>query len=281
MTADSVDSTAELSRLVRAWRERLDPAQIPGHDTHFLGRRKTTVSQEDVARLIGASSVWYGKLERGEAVNYSDDFLDRTAYALRLSAAEKTALYLYAVGREPAPREQKTVKLTDEVRRIVDAQPWPAYISDEAWDVVVYNQHMQDWFPWVSYEQNVMRWTFTYPEARQQLYNWAADWAPLMLAQMRLANAKNPDNMRLANLIREIIGANDDARRLWDSDPMVYVHPDGDRRELHLPYHREVKRIELIALAPLRAPNVRLMMLLPLDGSTSPRPSGGAAPVQT
>ncbi|GAB1639657.1 helix-turn-helix transcriptional regulator [Krasilnikovia sp. MM14-A1259] len=255
----------ELARLVRSWRERLDPTGIPGLVT--ATRRRKTVSQEEIARLIGVSAVWYGNLERGERVNYSDDFLDRTAYALRLSEPERMMLYLYAVGREPAARRRSTtVELTDVLQRIIESQPWPAYISDEAWDLVAYNQHMADWFPWVGYESNVMRWVFTYNEARQQLVDWETAWAPLMLAQMRVANARNPSNMRLANLIREICRVNPDARRLWEHETTVYVHPDGDHRRLHLPYHHQVKDIEIVALAPLRAANVRLMMLPPLDG---------------
>jgi transcriptional regulator with XRE-family HTH domain len=255
----------ELSRLVRSWRERIDPASIPGLVRD--GRRKSLVSQEDMARLIEVSSVWYGRLERGEQAGYSDDFLNRTAMALRLNDDERMLLYLYAVGHEPAPHgTRSTVVLTEPLKRVVHSQPWPAYISDESWDVVDYNRHMLDWFPWVGsgLENNVMRWVFTYPDAREQLYNWENDWAPLMLAQMRVANARQPDNMRLAQLIREIL-QDEYARRLWEKESMVYVHPDGDRRKLHLPYHHEVIDIELVALAPLRAANVRLMMLLPLD----------------
>jgi hypothetical protein len=84
-----------------------------------------------------------------------------------------------------------------------------------------------------------------------------------MLAQMRVAHAREPDNVRLANLIQEILSANEDARRMWESEPAVYVHPDGDRRKFYLPYHQEVITVEIVALAPLRATNVRVMILIP------------------
>jgi transcriptional regulator with XRE-family HTH domain len=263
---DSANHAQELSRLVRSWRERIDPASIPGLVRD--GRRKHSLSQEDMARLIEVSSVWYGRLERGEPAGYSADFMNRAALALRLNDDERMLLYLYAVGHEPAPRGMRSnVVLTEPLERVVQTQPWPAYISDASWDVVTYNKHMLDWFPWVGsgLENNIMRWVFTYPDAREQLYRWDTDWAPLMLAQMRVANARQPDNMRLGQLIREILEVNPDARRLWEHESMVYVHPDGDRRKLHLPYHHEVIDIELIALAPLRAADVRLMMLMPLD----------------
>ena len=256
--------STELARLVRSWRERLNPREIPGLLVGSPRRKKSRVSQEDMARLIGVSSVWYGKLERGERLHYSDDFLDRVVIALRLNDDERMTLYLYSVGREPAPRQRSSSFVVTEVmKQIVQEQPWPTYISDESWDVVTCNDHVRKWFPWIEWENNVMRWVFTYPEAKQQLYNWGTDWAPLMLAQMRVAHAREPGNVRLANLIQEILSVNEDARRMWESEPAVYVHPDGDRRKFYLPYHQEVITVEIVALAPLRATNVRVMMLIP------------------
>jgi transcriptional regulator with XRE-family HTH domain len=257
--------SAELARLLRSWRERLDPKAVPGLAENYARRKKSHVSQEDIARLIGASSVWYGKLERGERAQYSDDFLDRTAIALRLSENERMMLYLYSVGREPASREHHSdVVVTPSMEQIVRRQPWPAYISDGAWEIVAFNDMVRDWFPWVLYERNLMRWVFTYPEARHQLYNWETDWAPAMLAQMRVANARRPENMRLARLIREILAVSEEAHRLWVKEPTVHVHPDGDRRGLRLPGREEVITVEIIALAPLRASEFRFVLLIPV-----------------
>src|SRR4051812_1362956 len=90
-----------LGQLVRSWRERIEPQSIPGL---LVGSRtKTSVSQEDVARLLSVSTRWYRKLEQGEAAGYSDDFLDRVCTVLRLNHDERTMLYLLAVGHEPPP----------------------------------------------------------------------------------------------------------------------------------------------------------------------------------
>ena len=266
-TTPTPETTEELARLVRSWRERLNPDEIPGlHASAMRSRRRKRVSQEQAAALIGYSVGWLSSLERGDQQNYSVDFLDRVAYTLRLSPAEKTLLYLLATGHEPPVRvRESTMKATETLQRILDAQPWPAYTNDEAWDLVAYNQHMQDWFPWVAgHENNVMRWVFTYPEARQQLYRWDTDWGPQMLAQMRFAHARIPGNERLTEVITEILQINEDARRFWD-ESTTYIHPDGDNRSLYLPYHRKVQPIELIALEPMRAPGSRIMMLIPID----------------
>lgn len=260
----------ELKRLVRSWRLRLNPDEIPGLNAgraRNRRHRRHTVSQEMVANLIGYTVGWYSSLERGESQNYSTDFLDRVAYTLRLSPTEKTLLFLYAAGHEPSTqRPSSKADLAKPLKPVLEAQPWPAYISDEAWDLVDSNQHMRDWFPWISHETNVMRWVFTYPEARNQLYRWETDWAPQMLAQLRTACARLPDNRRLNEVLTEILQVNRDARRLWDQ-PLAYLHPDGDRRSLYLPYHRKVKPIQLVALEPMRAPGSRIIMLVPTSDS--------------
>jgi transcriptional regulator with XRE-family HTH domain len=256
--------SAELARLLRTWRERLDPKAIPGLAASYARRKKSHVSQEDIARLIGVSSVWYGKLERGDRAQYSDDLLDRTAIALRLSANERMLLYLYSVGREPVSRElHSPAVVTPGLEQVVQRQSWPAYISDGAWDIITFNSTVRDWFPWIVYERNLMRWAFTYPEARHQLYDWENAWAPVMLAQMRFAIARQPENTRLAKLIEEILAVNDEARRLWEKKPTVYVHPDGDRRGVRLPNQEDVITVEIVALAPLRASEFRVVLLIP------------------
>ncbi|MFI7598206.1 helix-turn-helix transcriptional regulator [Actinoplanes sp. NPDC049681] len=256
----------ELARHVKAWRLRLKPEDaFPGLDYHRT-RRRRQASKELVATLTGCSVGWYSALERGLPQNYSDDFLNRVAYTLRLSPAEKSLLFFLATGHAlAAAADESTMRSTPTIRRILEAQPWPAYVSDEAWDLVAYNGEMRKWFPWVAgHENNIMRWVFTFPEARTQLHRWDTDWAPQMFAQMQFAQARAPDNKRLAAVIDEILELNPDARR-FKEQPLTYPHPDGDCRSLHLPLHRKVQPIELVAFAPMRAPGSRVMMLIPIE----------------
>jgi transcriptional regulator with XRE-family HTH domain len=263
------DSTVELGDLVRTWRRRLRPDQVPGFGV-YPARRRDHVSQDDVARLVGSTSYWYGELERGRVGGYSDDFLDRVAVALRLTEAEREVLYYYAAGREPAATYTPSTEVSKTFQRMVDVLPLPAYVSDIAWDVLYANRHISAWFPWLPREPNVMRWTFTYPEARLQLAKWDTDWAPPMIAQMRLVHARYHDNQRLTQLIEEILAVNDDARRLWAEDLAVKGHPDGDRRMIYVPGRDDPIEIEIMSLGPHRDPTQRLVLLVPLSPDTNP-----------
>jgi transcriptional regulator with XRE-family HTH domain len=261
----------ELARYVRAWRMRLNVDDIPGLSAAYpRARRGRHASKELVAFLTGSGINWYAKLERGDPENYSDDFLNRVAYALRLSPDEKSLLFLLATGCALVTTvHESRMRNTPTIQRILDAQPWPAYANDESWDLIGHNEHMAKWFPWVEgHENNIMRWVFTFPEARTQLHRWDTDWGPQMFAQMRFTQAQRPDDERLASLIDEILDLNADARQFVEH-PLTYPHNDGDHRSLHLPLHPKVQPIELVAFAPMRAPGSRFMMLIPIDSEDS------------
>jgi hypothetical protein len=264
----------DLARHVKAWRLRLNPDEIPGlHAERPRMRRHRRVSKETVAALTSYSVGWYSALERGVLQNYSDDFLTRVAYTLRLSEAEKSMLFFLATGHAlTITVHQSRMRSTPTIQRILDAQPWPAYVNDEAWDLIAHNEHMSKWFPWVEgHENNIMRWVFTFPEARTQLHRWDTDWGPQMFAQMQFAQARQPENKRLAALVEEILDVNKDARR-FQEHPITYPHPDGDHRYLHLPLHKRLQPIELIAFAPMRAQASRMMMLVPIERDEVKRP---------
>ena len=275
--ARSVDDLAadrELHTLMVGWRERLDPLQIPGLLASQGGRRKHVrhVSQQAVAGLLDVSQQWYGRLERGDREqNYSDPFLDRVSYTLRLNADERRVLFMLAAGHEPPARPvTAAAQVSSSMRKVLEAQPWPAWVSDPGWEALALNSASFRWFPHMQWETNIMRWTFAYPESRMQLVDWDTVWAPLMLAQMRAANAKWPHHERLKQIIAESLAVNETAKRLWDEDPMVYVHPDGDHRSLWLPYAQEPTKVELVAWAPMRNDDLRVVMLIPIGGYIPP-----------
>lgn len=254
-----------LSELLRSWRGRLDPRSFPG--LAVPGRRSIGLSQREVARLTGVSERWYSSLERGNEANYSADFLDRLSSVLRLSRAERRALYLRAIGRPPAlaavPEAGAAAEMDEALQQFLDNQsPNPAYVSDLAWNVIGHNGPMRDWFPWAAHQANLVRWAFLSREAREQLVNWRQDWARPYLGQIRYARAHYPENEALLRLERDILAGSPDAQEMWDRRE-VYEHPDGDLRKLRLPYHQgQEVPVRIIALRPMRSDRIRVIVLM-------------------
>jgi transcriptional regulator with XRE-family HTH domain len=273
-SVEELAADRELHTLMVGWRERLDPQGIPGLLAEQGGRRKNVrqVSQQVVAGLLGVSPLWYGRLERGEREqNYSDVFLDRVSYTLRLNSDERRVLFMLACGHEPPARPHEgTAQVSRSMRLTLEAQPWPAWVSDPGWEALALNSASYRWFPHMAWETNIMRWTFAYPESQLQLVDWHTVWAPLMLAQMRAANAKWPEHEPLKQVIAEALSVNEAAKYLWENDPMIRVHPDGDHRSLWLPYAPEPTKVELVATAPMRNMDLRVVMLIPIGGYIPP-----------
>ncbi|MDX2624033.1 helix-turn-helix domain-containing protein [Streptomyces sp. NPDC019922] len=255
-----------LPELLRAWRRRANPRRIPGLVS--TGRRGDGLTQRDVARLTGVSERWYRELERGNEAQYSSDFLDRISSVLGLSPAERRALYLRAVGRPPAlavvPEADRAAEVDEFLlQRFLDGQtPNPAFATDLAWNVIGYNGPLVDWFPWVTYRANQMRWALLDPEAREQLVNWEEDWARPFLGQIRYERAHHPENGALRQLERDILVESPAAREMWERREMA-EHSHGDFRRLRLPYHqgREVA-IRIVALRPMRSDHLRVVVLM-------------------
>ncbi|WP_433617005.1 helix-turn-helix transcriptional regulator [Dactylosporangium sp. CA-139114] len=256
----------QLRQLLPKWRRALDPSAVPGLVYAQRGRDKRRVSQEDIAHRVGVSTRWYANLERGEPGTYSPAFLDRVAATLLLTAEQRAVLHMLVTGQEPDP--PRIVPLGSKfasLRAIVNAQPWPAYVSDDAWDCLYSNEHHVRWFPHMRYESNIMLWPFLYEESKIQLVDWERDWARPMLAQLRAASARHPDNARLREIIQRVLAGSADARRLWEEEAEVHLHPDGDRRLMHVPFFDEPRMIEIVALTTLRGAGFRVMMLIPVD----------------
>ncbi|SDP41478.1 helix-turn-helix transcriptional regulator [Actinacidiphila guanduensis] len=254
-----------LPELLRSWRRRADPRTFPGLPLH--GRRGEGLTHSDVARLAGVSARWYGSLEQGREAGYSADFLDRVAAALRLSRAERHALYVRAVGRPPAlaavPEADAAAEMDEVLQRFIDNQaPDPAVVTDVAWNMVGHNEAARLWFPGAVREANQMRWTFLSPEAHEQLVDWEQDWARPYLGQLRYERANHPDSEALRRLERDILAGSPAARRIWDRREMV-DHGDGALRRLKLPYHRgrEVA-VRTVSLRPARSDRLRVIVLM-------------------
>ncbi|MER6912251.1 helix-turn-helix domain-containing protein [Streptomyces sp. NPDC000594] len=263
----SDSKSKELNRLLPAWRKRLPRDEVPGLTARYGRRRRQGLTQEEVADLVGTSSRWYGKLESGAPGPYSLDFLERVSRVLQLGESERHALFFYGAGKEPASRPRPDASSLDPyVADYVRQQELPTYISNLAWDLVIYNRAALAQFPWMAYGLNIMIWVLTYPEARMQLIDWENTWARPMAAQLRMAARKHTGHQRLAEVVREIRERDEVARQILDADVMSYSHPDGSRRFLYLPdHHEQAFEVVWLAFSPLRDPTLRLIVSMCAD----------------
>lgn len=258
--AANLDRGAELNRLMVAWRKRVR------HDRRRRGRGHLAhPSQEWVAARVGVSAGYYGALERGERGGYSPEVLDAVADCLCLSTGERRVLYHLAIDREPAPRPYAEPKISDAVLDMLHDQIWPAYICDAAWNTLAYNGTAAEWFPHLYTEPNWMRWVFLDPTSPEQLIGWETVHAPLMLAQLRAQFAVMPGNQAVADVLTEILENSPVARRIWKNDPRVWLHEDGDVREILPPGADAPIAVEVLSWTPNRNPDLRATMLRPRD----------------
>lgn len=260
------DPQAELSALLRTWRRRLTPADLPVIDP-YPRRRKQIVSQYDIAYALGSTPYWYGELERGRGRGrHTDDYLDRVAAVLRLSDREREVLYRLAVGRVPAGEHKPAdpPRISSAMGRFVRSQPYPCMVIDNAFTVRAHNARSESWFPWLrSDAPNLMRWAFTDPSARQQLDRWEEDWMPALLAQLRLAYIRDPENTALAEVIRDIMAVNELVRWRWDNLPSV--EDDGTPvRGVRVMAGAPVK-VGILYCSPDGCSGVRMLTMVPIE----------------
>jgi len=258
----ALDPSSELQRLMVSWRMRLDRTTIP----ELTNRSTRPVTQEEMAELCEVSPPWYGSLERGVLDKcYSDGFLDRVATALELTTVERQVLYRLAAGREPTSRKFAPPQISPAIQAHMDSQRWPAYLVDAAWNILTANAATWQWMPQLASMPNTMRWAFCSPAAIEQLVDWEHQ-TRMLLAQLRAQHASMPDHCGLKDLITEILQTSELARDFWENQPEVWMHEDGDHRMMRLPGNEDTTIVEILSWTPLRNPDLRAFVLVPVSG---------------
>ncbi|MGD3111473.1 helix-turn-helix domain-containing protein [Streptomyces sp. YGL11-2] len=249
------------SRLLRYIRTSCDGGMVPG----LLGggtRSRPGITQVELAVLTGVSESWYRRLESGRHAP-SPEWVETLVRVLRLTEGQRHSLYVYGTGQEPPRRYRPDASLIHPAAEaFIRIQPWCAYVSDFAWDVLVMNEQAgKDW-PWMLNGTNVMVWALTYPEARMQLIDWEESWAKPMASQLRLRYEANPDHPRLAEVVNEIKERDRVAARLLEEDTTAIHHPDKQQRRTYLAGHGDtVFEVTFLCYTPNADPSLRLMIV--------------------
>lgn len=166
----------ELGAFLRSRRERRAPAEV---SLPNAGRRRTSgLRREEVAVLAGIGTSWLARIEQGRATTVSDAVLDRLAEVLGLTEPERHHLFSLAHDRSaPAPVDPAEPP-SPELRAMLDAlNPSPAYLLDECWDVVAWNDAEAALFPQLpaTTEPNLLRMMFGHPDLRAIQRDWHAE----------------------------------------------------------------------------------------------------------
>lgn len=213
----------QLGTTLRAWRDRLSPdvAGLPRR----TARRTPGLRREELAELAGISVDYVVRLEQGRASTPSDQVVGALARALRLDADERGHLYRLA-GLQAPPEGEVVDRLPPGMARLLARlADIPVAVFAADWTLVWWNQYWAGLFgdpstiaPEV---RNLVRLRFPVADDRGRLTSWpvipanaeAADRA--LVADLRQASARYPDDPRLAALVSRTLAGNARFANFW------------------------------------------------------------------
>jgi transcriptional regulator with XRE-family HTH domain len=214
----------ELARCLRAWRDRLTPADL---GLPAGGRRRAPgLRREEVAQLTGVSVDYLARLEQGRATSPSPQVLDALARTLRLTDAERAHLYRVAGQLLPgAGRMNRHV--TPSVQRILDRlADTPVLVVDAASNIVAWNAMATalhgDFSARGERERNIA-WLFFTGGPSRVVLDEADDAATAAqtVASLHDALGRYPDDPLLRDLIADLRSASDRFEALWQQRPVA------------------------------------------------------------
>jgi transcriptional regulator with XRE-family HTH domain len=240
-----VDARNEIREFLTSRRAKLKAADVglPDYGT----RRVPGLRREEVAVLAGVSAPYYTRLERGDLAGASDGVLEALARALRLDDAERAHLFDLARAVQPlAPpprRRPARHRIRPSVQQLLDALTGAAaHIGNDRLDILGANALGRALFPEMfdSHERpNAARFVFLDPRAR----DFYADWDRIardVVATLRSAAGRNPDDRGLTDLVGELSTRSEEFRQHWAKHD-VRFHISGVK---HF-HHHQVGDLEL------------------------------------
>jgi transcriptional regulator with XRE-family HTH domain len=236
----SADETS-LGATIHAWRDRLTPAAagLPSG----RARRAAGLRREELSDLAGVSVDYIVRLEQGRATTPSPQIVSALARALQLSREERDHLYRLA-GLQPPQDGTITDHIPPGMQRVLTRlgeAPVSVFTAD--WRLIWWNRSwaalIGDPSGLAAEDRNLVKSRFPVPSDRGRLAAWpivsenseATDRA--IVADLRRASARYPDDPRLARLISRRLDGNPRFARLW-RDGAVGWHAE-DRKTIRHP----------------------------------------------
>jgi transcriptional regulator with XRE-family HTH domain len=234
----------EFGHAVRHWRERASPTTV---GLPVGGRRRAAgLRREEVAELAGISVDYLTRLEQGRATSPSVQVIEALARALRLSDPERELLFRY--GGQAAPgQETVSQRIPPSLQRLLDRlSSTPVAVYDAMWNLIDTNapyEALTGASAWRGIERNGVWRNLVGPgpvavHTPEQL----ADQQEGLVADLRMTEAKYPNDPRVQRLVAELRRQSARFVELWNSGDL---RPNEDRSRHKFFDHPEVGRIGL------------------------------------
>jgi transcriptional regulator with XRE-family HTH domain len=216
----------ELAGCLRAWRERLSPAEagLPAG----ARRRVPGLRREEVAALAGVSVDYLSRLEQTRAQAPSSSVLDALARALRLSEAERTHLFRVAGLTEPGPGTIDR-HVSPSLQRLLDRLgDVPVMVVDAAGEIVASNRLATALTGDLSdccRRERTLAWRhFTGMSSRVvRDEDQTADFEATTVAELHEALGRFPADEHLQSMIADLIHSSPRFAELWHRHPVARV----------------------------------------------------------
>ncbi|MFD0364834.1 helix-turn-helix transcriptional regulator [Nocardia sp. GCM10030253] len=203
----------QLRDFLRTRRARLAPGDV---GLAAVGRRRTPgLRREEVAMLAGVGVSWYTWLEQGRDIKVSAEVLDAIGGALRLTAVERSHLYLLAGLNPPLSRGARDAAVTPELRHLLDAwAPRPAVLRDRYWNLLAINEAARTVFGYDGTDHNCLFTFFTNARHRAMHLHWESV-APTVVAAYRADAAHSPGDPGFDRVVDDLSAVSPEFADLW------------------------------------------------------------------
>jgi transcriptional regulator with XRE-family HTH domain len=257
----------ELAAALRNWRDRLSPADV---GLPSGGRRRAPgLRREELAQLAGVSVDYLARLEQGRASHPSPSVLAPLARALRLTDDERAHLFRVAGQAEPTAGTINR-HVTPSIQRVIDRLgDVPVMVIDAAYELVAANALAvalvgEDLLTGTPRERNIAWKQLTDAPTRfVRDEQEAACMDPEVVADLRHALGRYPEDVVLRELIDDLRAASPRFVELWERAP---VAPRASSRKSI--DHPEIGRITIDCdILQVRGSDLRLIVYTAPPGS--------------
>ncbi|MCU1524208.1 MAG: transcriptional regulator [Microbacteriaceae bacterium] len=220
-----MDGLNDLRDFLTTRRARLTPQQAGLPD--FGGRRRVTgLRREEVALLAGMSTEYYIRLERGNAIGFSEAVLDGVSRALQLDDAERSHLFDLVrtanVGTSPTRRPaQRKAQVRASLQQTIDAMSTvPVFVQNGRLDAVATNALGHALFSEMFVDprrpMNAARFVFLDTRAQSFYTDWEGNTRQIV-AMLRREAGRDPYDKNLTDLVGELSTQSELFRKLWSA----------------------------------------------------------------